>query len=191
MPSTRRAGGARVLAKIQKSPPIVATGTRPCTKISSSSTKRPNGATPVMMPVNLFADFVAHEDDFLPLQHFALGFVGAALALARLRGVRADARASISASRSPYSGPIRDQLAEAAMHDEIGIAADRRSEVAVVLDAPARSARGSPRSKTRASSSAGRCSVRKRSSGVPFDGLQHALQLAGTDVFRIAAQRAA
>src|ERR1041385_280889 len=33
------------------------------------------------------ADFVAHEDDLLPLEHFALRLVRAAPAIARLRGV--------------------------------------------------------------------------------------------------------
>ena len=67
-------------------------------------------------------------------------------------------RASIFASRSPYSGPLSSSSRQPAMHDEIGIAADRRREVAVVLEREREVAEVAPRSRRRASSSGGRCS---------------------------------
>ena len=173
--------------KSQKSPPIVATGTMPCTKISSSSTKMPNGATPVTMPVNFSPDLVAHEDDLLPLQHFPLCLFGAALPLARLRGVERVQRLDLVAALADQRTAL-DQLREPAVDDEVGIAADRRGEVAVVLDGQREVAErlvGVEGALHRAKDDVRQEALLRRS----HHRLEHALQFRGADVLDVAAQR--
>ena len=74
------------------------------------------------------------------------------------------------------------------MDDEIGIAADRRGEVRVVRNRQREVPDvllGVKRALHRAQDDVGQEAFLRR----PFDRLQHALQLAGTHVFEIAAQR--
>src|SRR2546428_612023 len=79
------------------------------------------------------AELAAHEDDLLPFGDFALRIIGAGFAFARLRRVqRVDSIHAIAALAVHRS--VLQQLAEPAMNDEIGIAANGRREVAIVLE---------------------------------------------------------
>src|SRR6266542_5915514 len=72
----------------------------------------------------LLPHLVAHEDDFLPFQHFALGFFRASFALARLRRVHR-MRALELLQPVAMRGAVKEQLVESPMHDEIGRASCR------------------------------------------------------------------
>ena len=101
------------------------------------------GADAGDVALELVADLVGHEPDFLPLHQLALGVVGAALALGRvprdLRQILGQLRAALLAHAVP-------RLAQRAVDDEVRIPADRRREVRVALRPPGRSGRGSPAS---------------------------------------------
>src|SRR5262249_60799791 len=84
--------------------------------------------------------------------------------------------------------PLQQQLVETPMHDQIGIAADRRREVAVVLQRQREVAQillGVKRALHRAQNDVGQEALFRRAG----DRLEDSLQLAGTDLFEIAAQR--
>src|SRR5258708_4190253 len=91
------------------------------------------GSDPAHDPGKLQSNLVAHEDDFLPLQHFPLRLLGAPLPLARLGRIE---RVCCLQSRQRFSvrSPFFGQLRQSSMDHEIGIATDRGSKVAVMLE---------------------------------------------------------
>ena len=105
----------------------------PSTKCSTSSTNRPKAADAGDVAVELVADLVGHEADLLPLHELALGIVGAPL---HLGGVPRDLRQVFA--RAPRARLVDARVPDSrsdAVHDEVGVPADRRREVRVVAAA--------------------------------------------------------
>ena len=77
------------------------------------------------------ADAIAQVYALEPRVHVAIGFVGAFLELRELGARERELPAVVSQA---IRIRIRQHRAQAAMHDEVGIAADRRGEMRVVLE---------------------------------------------------------
>ena len=93
--------------------------------------KRPNAVDAGDVAVELVADLVRHEADLLPLHQLALGVVGAALAFGRVARDLRQVLGQLLLALLGHAAVAR--LAQRAMHDEVGIAADRRGEVRVAV----------------------------------------------------------
>ena len=81
--------------------------------------------------VELVADLVRHEADLLPLHQLALGVVGAALALGRVARDLRQVLGQLRLALLVHAAVAR--LAQRAVDDQVGIAADRRGEVRVAV----------------------------------------------------------
>jgi hypothetical protein len=92
---------------------------------------RPKGCDAGDEPLVFVADLVGHEPHLLPLQQLALGVVGPPLHVGGVFGGLGQLLFELLEPRHRNRAPPR--LAEHAVHDQVGIAADRRREVGVVL----------------------------------------------------------
>ena len=109
--------------------------TSPSTNGDSICTKRPKPTHAGDGAVELLADAIAHQDRAVHVDHLALGLHRAPLVPSTTRPPSAAAsRASARVRRRAAGGqPVGVQRAlEQPVHDQIGIAADRRREVQVV-----------------------------------------------------------